>query len=212
MIDIRTCMLSFLFCISISFLFLSCKRKKEERDTSCVHPYTLGFLLEDYDSSGFKILRHANSTVVTDTLSPTGLRGYYKFDKNGNLQCYSFLTDTSNYYNFSITYDSLGREINRTGDSPDLVGWLIGKRGKDSLEISVLFYKINYSYWHVILTGSDFSTWLPLFEMKQSNIIGGSFVINKHQKNTILLSGIIEDNCSNKQHRFTDSLSPSELY
>jgi hypothetical protein len=120
------------------------------------------------------------------------------------LEFYGYLVDSIGAYDFGVTFDSLGNEIKKTGT--DVIIWQIAKKGNDSLRLTVLFFKINRSYGDITMTGSDFSKHISLFEAFPSNTIGANIVISRHQKKTILISGIVKNDCSMKERKFIDSV------
>jgi hypothetical protein len=110
----------------------------------------------------------------------------------------------NNGYNFGVTFDSTGHEIDKKGTN--VIGWEIQKNGSDSLNLIFLLFKINRSYGDITLTGSDFSRHISLFEAFPSNTVGANITISRHQKKTIVISGIIKDDCSMKENKFIDSM------
>jgi hypothetical protein len=190
--------------IFIFLFFISCKTKKQN-NSPCYHPYTSSNLLKDYDSARFQIQQTIEGIEISDTFTFME-RGLYKFDKNNNLRLYAYLVDTTNATNFEISFDSLGNEIEQKGSN--VMRWFINKKGTDSLRVWFLLFKINRSYGDIHITGSDFSTQVPLFEGKSfSNTISSQVIINKHQKKALILTGIIRNDCSNKTAEFNDSVN-----
>ncbi|MEO6729310.1 MAG: hypothetical protein ABIM99_05280 [Candidatus Dojkabacteria bacterium] len=177
---------------------------KYENGSPCFQPYTIKNLFENYDSLRFITETNAETTGVWDTLHNQEEGSYYVFDKNGYLQFYGYLEDSTNAYSFGITFDSIGNEIKKTGG--DVIRWFISKNGNDSLAVSFFLLKINRSYGGITLTGADFSKQVSLFEGYPSNIIGAKLIISKHQEKTIIMSGEIRYDCSMKKRNIKDSL------
>lgn len=189
--------------IFIVFFIFSCKTK-EENGSPCFQPYTLNNLFKNYDSSRFEIHRLGETTEIRDTLNKLEDGSFYIFDKYNNLKFYCYIEDSTNAYDFGITFDSLGNEIKKTGT--DVIRWQIIKKGNDSLHLIFLLFKINRSYGDITLTGSDFSKHISLFEAFPSNTIGANIIITRHQNKTIFITGVIRNDCLMKERRFIDSV------
>ena len=199
--------------VSIILLsFSSCKRKKGNGiNRPCYEPYTIKQLLKDYNSSKFVISKGKTITDVFDTTNTKGKDTWempiFRFDNSsGNLRIFAYRTDSTNGTSFLVTYDTLGNEIKRQGD--DVVRWFIGKSrsGSDSIIVFFFLYKLNRSYGNLRLTGSNFSKPVTLFETDYANLIGMNVKISSHIKKTVYLSGLITNDCSNKDWEFKDSV------
>ena len=191
---------------------VSCKKKRQNGLNPCFTPYTITQLFKDYDSTAFKIYRSSDTIEVLDYVNADYHKGFYIF-KNRNLVSYSFSIDSIFDYNFNINYDSLGDEIKKGRVGEEVACWLVNKPFGDSIRISIFLYGINRAYSSIRISGFNFSEALPSGWSKIfSNLAIVTFVINKHQKENLKLTGTVWSNCTNEKKYFTDSLATSEIY
>ena len=191
------------------FILVACKSKKY---SNCTIPYTIENLMRKKDSSWFHIKKEGKWTSVWDKGDSSDNdreKGYYSFDENHVLRVYMFLLDDSSYH-FKVAFDSFGRETGEPHNN--VVRWIVQKEGRDSSRVTFLVFQINRSYGSLVLTADQHSTPVSLYLDKYySNLAGAEIIISNQSSGSISLTGIIRDDCSGKNEKFSDSLNISDI-
>jgi len=195
-------------------ILLSCNLNNSPKE---ICTYKLNSYITNFDTSRFTKTEY-DSPKITEIMDKPDIvkeRGFYKFDQNNTLRFYAFLLNNKNEYNFSIEYDSLGNEINKSGT--EVVHWYFRRLTNDNLRITFLLYSIHHIYKNVLIKyGTNHFNNIELQKSEAfSNIIGNTLelkISKANKSDTIYILGEKEYSCSHKIHIFTDFvLIPKEI-
>ena len=165
----------------------------------------MGTLFKNFDSSKLEKVEYPNEGLIeiTDKMNKRGERGIFKFDKNKVLRLYAFLINKNLDAIFTIEYDSLGNQITSTGS--DVVQWYIRPLNEDTISLTFLLCRLNYSYDKIIVEAKKYKKNTPLFESAFAGLVGSTINIPTKGVEKIYVSGLKQNKCSKEIKSFKDS-------
>jgi hypothetical protein len=197
---------SFLIAMIFVIALGSCKPKETSILPMC--EYMFKEFAQTYDSTQYQKKENLNLgvTEIYDTVKFSNEKCYYQFDRKGTLRFFAFLTNDSGDYSYSLTYDTTGKQTEKTGNS-EVVWWYEKPKGKDSLIVSFLLYGIGVKYQDIQIKYNNqvFSN----IEIKKHfvflNLQGNNINIMPHiGVDTLYIKGKRKEECSGKISDFTD--------
>jgi hypothetical protein len=178
--------------------------KNENRiNRKCV--YTVNDFVQSNKEYKYTKNIYPDFTEIIDSNKLQVAKGIYKFDQRGILRFYGFIIDKQNNCDFTVEYDSLGKETNSTGS--EVIQWRLKKINKDSLNVTFLLFALNKSYSDInIEFGETKFNDLKLFAFNElTNVVGSQIEIKFIPGKTIYISGYRRVNCTLENKFFRDS-------